>query len=499
MKKLGYESKFLFPTLFLILFSGCQMKRTAQKYQERYRPQYHFTPESHWMNDPNGMFFYEGEYHLFYQHYPKDIVWGPMHWGHAVSKDLLHWEQLPIALYPDSLGYIFSGSAVVDWKNTSGLGTAENPPIVALYTYHDPIGEQAQKNDFQTQGLAYSLDRGRSWKKYQNNPVLQNPGIRDFRDPKVFWHETSKHWIMSLAVQDHIAFYRSPNLIEWEALTTFGKDLGAHGGVWECPDLFPLNDQNGNEKWVLLVSINPGGPYGGSATQYFIGDFDGKTFTPQDTQIRWMDFGSDNYAGVTYSDIPTSDGRKILIGWMSNWDYANQVPTETWRSAMTLPRTLSLHQTADQKFELRSAAIDEMSTILGTEQKLDPQAAITLLAQETQLYFEVAPDSDWSVTLSNAVGEFFAISQNANTIRIDRTQSSNNSFSDAFAKTLEIPLNRLKVENLTLYLDRSSIELFVNENALVSTNLIFPTQPFNQLLLKNISAGHQKQIERVWK
>jgi len=164
MKKLVYESKFLFPTLFLILFSGCQMKRTAQKYQERYRPQYHFTPESHWMNDPNGMFFYEGEYHLFYQHYPKDIVWGPMHWGHAVSKDLLHWEQLPIALYPDSLGYIFSGSAVVDWKNTSGLGTSENPPIVALYTYHDPIGEQAQKNDFQTQGLAYSLDRGRSWK-----------------------------------------------------------------------------------------------------------------------------------------------------------------------------------------------------------------------------------------------------------------------------------------------------------------------------------------------
>ncbi len=294
---------------------------------EQHRPHFHFTPESMWMNDPNGMVYYEGEYHLFYQHHPDDVVWGPMHWGHAVSTDLVHWEHLPIALYPDEYGYIFSGSAVVDWKNTSGFGSKHNPPLIAIFTYHDVDGEQAGNNDYQTQGIAYSIDKGRSWTKYENNPVLPNPGIKDFRDPKVIWYEPDQKWIMTLAAHDNVRFYSSPNLKDWIFESEFGKGIGAHGGVWECPDLFPM-ELDGTQKWVLLVSLNDGGPNGGSGTQYFIGDFDGKTFINDNSknQILWLDYGRDNYAGVTWSDIPDEDGRRIFMGWMSNWSYAEVVP-----------------------------------------------------------------------------------------------------------------------------------------------------------------------------
>ncbi|HAX96136.1 MAG TPA: hypothetical protein DCY35_06410, partial [Prolixibacteraceae bacterium] len=244
-------------TLFLILAIiafGCNTNQrqagSSEKsdyYTEKYRPQFHFSPEANWMNDPNGMVFYDGEYHLFYQHYPDSTVWGPMHWGHAVSKDLVHWEHMPIALYPDSLGMIFSGSAVVDWKNTSGFGTTGNPPLVSVYTIHNMEQEQAGQNDFQSQGIAYSIDKGRTWEKYEHNPVLPNQGIRDFRDPKVLWHENSQKWIMVLAVQDHIEFYSSPNLKDWTFTGNFGKELGAHGGVWECPDLFQLEVEGSGE------------------------------------------------------------------------------------------------------------------------------------------------------------------------------------------------------------------------------------------------------------
>ncbi len=484
--------------LTLFLFSGCAMNDATENYQEPYRPQFHFTPPTHWMNDPNGMFYYKGEYHLFYQHYPEDIVWGPMHWGHAVSKDMVHWEHLPIAFYPDRLGYIFSGSAVVDWKNTSGLGTAENPPIIALFTYHDPEGEKANTNDFQTQGMAYSLDQGRSWTKYAQNPVLANPGIRDFRDPKVIWHEASERWIMSLAVQDHIAFYSSPNLIDWEKQSSFGQALGAHGGVWECPDLFPLEDQNGNRKWVLLVSINPGGPQGGSATQYFVGDFDGQSFTPQDDEVRWMDWGSDNYAGVTFSYLPETESNRILMGWMSNWAYANQVPTQPWRSALTLPRSLSLYQQENERYVLQSAVIDAVDSLLGPAHDLQPEQSNALGADTIKLTLEVQPDTDWSVELSNPLGETFKVYHQEGQIRIDRSQSGDNQFSDAFAKVMQIPLEQVTVRGLILYIDRSSVELFVNDKALVATNLIFPTVPFDQVRLDKIKAGKQQIISSIW-
>jgi len=250
--------KYFFLMLMLALF-GCSSDTTTEKepatagdYRELHRLQYHFSPPTQWMNDPNGMVYYEGEYHLFYQYHPNGNVWGPMHWGHAVSRDLVHWENLPVALYPDdSLGMIFSGSAVVDWKNTSGLGADGRPPLIAVFTFHNSAAVE-QTNTFQTQGIAYSNDRGRTWSQYSGNPVLPNPGIRDFRDPKVFWHEASGQWVMILAVQDRIHIYNSPNLIDWTFGSEFGANAGAHGGVWECPDLFSLPvDGTDNSRWVL--------------------------------------------------------------------------------------------------------------------------------------------------------------------------------------------------------------------------------------------------------
>ena len=314
----------------IILPSGCidplikQVETNDTEYSERFRPQFHFSPKSNWMNDPNGLIFENDRYHLFYQFYPDSTVWGPMHWGHATSEDLTHWTHQPIALYPDSLGYIFSGSAVMDYKNSSGLGSENQPAIVAIYTYHNMEYERSGRNDYQTQGIAFSLDHGMTWEKYDGNPVIKNPGIKDFRDPKVFWHEPTQKWILILVAGDNARIYNSKNLIDWTFLSDFGHNEGAHGGVWECPDLFPLTTDQGDQKWVLIISINPGGPQGGSATQYFVGDFDGQKFTAAQKESKWLDFGRDNYARVTYNDAP--EGKRILMGWMSNWDYAQVTP-----------------------------------------------------------------------------------------------------------------------------------------------------------------------------
>ncbi|HZZ76075.1 MAG TPA: glycoside hydrolase family 32 protein, partial [Puia sp.] len=261
-------------------------------YNEPYRPQVHFSPVTSWMNDPNGLVFFDNTYHLFFQYFPDSTVWGPMHWGHAVSKDLLHWKQVGIALYPDSLGYIFSGSVVIDSSNTTGFGTKTKKPMVAIFTQHDPVGEKAGTRFFQNQSIAYSLDNGMHWQKYTGNPVIKTPGIKDFRDPKVRWYAEQKKWILVLAAGDHVMFYSSKNLKDWKQESEFGLGRGAHGGVWECPDLIPFN-VDGKKIWLLIVSINPGAPQGGSGTQYFTGDFDGHQFISNDTLTRWMDYGAD--------------------------------------------------------------------------------------------------------------------------------------------------------------------------------------------------------------
>ncbi|WP_225000228.1 glycoside hydrolase family 32 protein [Cesiribacter sp. SM1] len=519
----------------MVLFMGCQAESSKQTTdevvdngttKEAHRLLYHFTPPSGWMNDPNGMVYHDGEYHLFYQHNPDSTVWGPMHWGHAVSKDMVQWEHLPIALYPDSLGTIFSGSAVVDLNNTSGLGTADNPPMVAIYTYHNAEGERAGRNDYQTQGIAFSLDRGRSWTKYESNPVLPNPGIRDFRDPKVSWNEEAQKWIMALAVADHISFYSSKNLKEWQHESDFGQGIGAHGGVWECPDLFKMQvNGSGAEKWVLLVSINPGGPNGGSATQYFVGDFDGKRFVLDeqfsadvDEKGIWIDYGRDNYAGVTWSNIPAEDGRRLFMGWMSNWKYANVVPTEKWRSAMTVARTLTLAETSEG-LRLLSNPVEELEKLYQNEYTLESQAVASALdisekmpfrspALQIDLELELAnADGEFAVELSNDQDQKILVGYDAakNQYFIDRTKAGTHKFSDEFAGIHYGPrLASGAVHTMKLLVDVASVELFADGGKTVMTDIFFPDEEFTNVRLVSqkgnvrINAGKVTDLKSIY-
>ena len=362
-----------------------QSSKYSFEYNEKYRPLYHFTPQYGWMNDPNGMVYADGTYHLFYQYNPYGARWGNMHWGHAISKDLVNWEYQPTAIAPDKLGAIFSGSAVIDHDNTAGFGKGA---MIAIFT---------SAGDRQTQSIAYSLDGGKTFTKYEDNPVLSDANIIDFRDPKVFWHAPSKQWVMSLATTQTITFYGSKNLKEWTRLSEFGEGLGGHGGVWECPDLFPLTYE-GKTKWVLFVSINPGGPNGGSATQYFIGDFDGKTFTPDTMNYPlWLDYGRDNYAGVMWSNVPATDGRRLFIGWMSNWDYANEIPTVNFRSAMTVARTLRLAHNGEH-LVVASEPVKELESL-----RTEPLSLADKTTSDTVTFENLLPNNQGAYELTFTV------------------------------------------------------------------------------------------------
>lgn len=473
--------------------------------EQMYRPNFHFTPKKGWMNDPNGMFFANGYYHLFYQHYPDGNTWGPMHWGHAISKDLIKWEEQPIALYPDKDKYIFSGSAVVDTQNTSGLGTGKAAPIVAIYTLHDMTKEKAGKIDVEQQDIAFSNDNGFTWQKFEEgNPVVKNPGIRDFRDPKVSWDETHKQWIMALAAQDRIHFYKSSNLKNWEFASEFGKNIGAHGGVWECPDFFEIKVEGTKEtKWVLIVNLNPGGPNGGSGVQYFVGDFDGKTFTMDTTfaervnneKAVWADYGKDNYAGVTWNNVPTSDGRRLFIGWMSNWDYAQQVPTTTWRSSTTIPRELKLVKKGNH-YNLVSTPVKEInnyvSKTIKTKSKtgkgtlnLIENGKVDLTQTVISLDLKNLKQEDYAFTLSNANGESlsFGLNNKENYLFVDRSKAGKTDFSDKFA----LPVSKAFLEGsqksaaFKIILDKTSIEIFYNNGEKVMTEIFFLNKPFTSL------------------
>lgn len=628
----------------LVLYLATHLA-SAQSYQELYRPQFHFTPAKNWMNDPNGMVFYDGEYHLFYQHNPFGNKWGHMSWGHAVSKDLVHWEHLPLALPEANDIMIFSGSAVVDWKNTSGFGVDGKPPLVAIYTGH----HTTQKR--QDQRIAYSNDRGRTWTKWSGNPVLDIRAA-DFRDPKVFWHPETSEWIMVLALSPErkVLFYGSPDLKHWRPLGEFGP-AGSVEGIWECPDLFPLPVEGGDhQKWVLIVNVGGGAPAGGSGCQYFVGEFDGKRFTPDhrthprltvdapvapkgvvfadfengygtwkprgeafgaspavgplegqmavegflgkhfvnsflggdratgtltspsftieqpylsfligggahkkktclnliidDRVVRsstgneserlswsswdlrelkgktatlqivdeeeggwghlnvdhivfssdsptvqtptalWADHGRDFYAAVSWSDVPVDDGRRIWLGWMSNWQYAQDVPTKPWRSALTVPRTLSLRATANG-YRLLQQPIRELAS-LGRKPAATHSGG--LLAQiNTWLKDQAAPLLDIEIELAAnttelnikvySAGEFeSAIRVKHNSISLDRTRSGATDFHPAFAAEHEAPLQRKKQTPLTLriLIDTSSIEVFANGGESVISDLIFP-------------------------
>ncbi|MEP3838899.1 MAG: glycoside hydrolase family 32 protein [Algibacter sp.] len=505
--------------MFLVLtfIIGCKGKSetnqnvdelTNENYSEEdlYRPNFHFTPKKAWMNDPNGMFYYNGYYHLYFQYHPDSNVWGPMHWGHAISTDMISWTEQPIAIYPDELGTIFSGSAVVDFSNSSGLGEVnEAIPIVAIYTSSKKL--DGNDNWKQTQSIAYSNDEGKTFTKYENNPVIDNNTIKDFRDPKVTWDDERNKWIMSLAAGDKIMFYESKDLKNWKLLSEFGQGIGAHGGVWECPDLFKLPVIGTDEsKWVLFVSINPGGPNGGSATQYFIGDFDGTTFTMDEefeTAISkkhdyWIDFGRDNYAGVTWSNATRKDGSKLMLGWMSNWDYAQKVPTETWRSAMTIARKVQL-QKNETGYRLLSNPVEELTNYRSTKYKKEnttikgdtkiiDATSIDLASAEIQFNISNLKETIYTFKLSNKKGEelLFGYDNTKKEFFIDRKKSGKTNFSEKFAHRKTLAGRTSTNNNLsgTILLDKTSIELFYDNGETVLTEIFFPNTPYTKLSLE---------------
>ncbi len=479
---------------------GCGSSGTPQSAGEPHRPQVHFTPAEKWMNDPNGMVYFNNQYHLFYQYYPDSTVWGPMHWAHATSKDLVHWEHQPVALYPDSLGWIFSGSAVADVNNTSGFGKDGKTPLVAIFTHHNSPMEKTGSSVFQYQSLAYSLDEGKTWEKYAANPVLKNPGIRDFRDPKVMWYEAGKKWIMTLATMDRITFYSSPDLKNWTKESEFGKEIGAHGGVWECPDLFSM-EHDGKQVWVLIVSINPGGPNGGSATQYFTGDFDGTTFTPHNTDIKWIDYGPDNYAGITWAN--TGD-RKVFIGWMNNWQYANVVPTEKWRGAATLPRELRMEKVGEQYYVASSLVkeldvLNEKKTTLedidATDYDLDDKFG--KLSGPAKLDLEASSAASFTITLSNSKGEKLLIGydKEANQYFIDRTLSGKVSFEKGFAARHIAPrISKEAGMNMSLVIDDASVELLADDGLTVMTAVFFPNDRYTEMQINSPEKSVLKKL-----
>ena len=429
---------------------------------ERFRPEYHHSPVYGWMNDPNGMFYKDGEWHLYFQYNPFGSLWENMTWGHSVSKDLVHWEALPNAIEADAIGTIFSGSCVVDTRNSAGFG---KNAIIAYYT---------SAAEAQTQSMAYSTDGGRTFTKYEKNPVITSD-IPDFRDPKIFWHEPTQKWIVVLAAGQEMQFYSSPNLKDWTFESSFGREYGNHGGVWECPDMIQLPVRGtGQQKWMLVCNINPGGPFGGNATQYFVGQFDGHKFTCESKPevTKWMDYGKDHYATVSFSNAP--ENRHVVIAWMSNWQYANQVPTHQYRSSNSIPRDLDLFADGEETY-CGVIPSKEMQALRGKKVKK--------LSDVCELVIDIK--NSMELTLSNTNGEQVTMYYDAQkqTFSMDRTKSGDCSFSEAFATVTTAPTHGA-MKQLRIFIDRCSIEAFAADGKMAMTNLVFPSIPYTMLKVK---------------
>lgn len=470
--------------------------------REKYRPLFHHTPSYGWMNDPNGMFYKDGVWHLYYQHNPYGSKWQNLSWGHSTSTDLINWKPEPEAIEPNGLGLVFSGSCVVDSAGTAGFG---KNAVIALYTSADVS---------QTQSLAWSTDDGTTFNIYPGNPILTMES--EARDPNMFWHAPTQQWVMLLAhALDHeMLIFTSPDLKDWTLQSNFGKGLGCQDGVWECPDLFELPvPGTDKKKWVLLCNINPGGPFGGSATQYFTGDFDGKTFTP-DTDAegkvptKWLDYGKDNYATVSWSDAP--DGRRTVIGWMSNWQYAAEAPTLQYRSANTLPREMGLFSGADGQLYLSSAPSPELLAMrakpvtsashmsIGNKPRTFALPAANDGICEITLDIDPAKSSEVALTIGNKANESVTVTYDAaaRTISFDRRNSGLTDFSKDFPAVTTAPLFTAgRTVSLRIYVDRSSIELFADDGRSVMTNTIFPTSPYTTLSLS--STGGKAEIRNL--
>lgn len=428
------------------------------KNREKFRSIYHHTPVYGWMNDPNGMFYKDGVWHLYYQYNPYGSQWENMTWAHSTSTDLIHWKNHGEVIQPDALGTIFSGSSVVDKENTAGFG---KDAVVAFYT---------SAGAAQTQSIAYSTDNGETFKKYVNNPILTSD-VPDFRDPNVFWNEEVKQWNLILAAGQQMNIYSSKNLKDWKYESSFGEGYGNHGGVWECPDLLKMGD-----KWVLICNINPGGPFGGSATQYFVGSFDGHKFTCESKPevTKWMDYGKDHYATVSFSNAP--DGRIVVLPWMSNWQYANQVPTQQFRSANGLPRDLGLYSYNGEDY----VSVKPSPEVFAAFEK-KPSGHLQPAA-----YIEVTNiKSNASIVLSNDKGERVTMvydGKNA-TFSMDRTESGVTDFHSDFKAKTVAPTNGI-IKSMQIFIDRCSIEAFDTEGKVAMTNLVFPSKPYDKIIVK---------------
>jgi fructan beta-fructosidase len=500
--------RFALFSLLLLLIACSNPSPSKVSFDERYRPQYHFTPERNWMNDPNGLIYYEGEYHLFFQHNPKGNTWGHLSWGHAVSTDLVNWRELPVAI-PERDVMIFSGSAVLDASNTSGLGQSGKPALIAIYTGYNP------KNHVENQYLSFSFDRGRTWQEYQGNPILEPGRSGMFRDPKVFWHAGTQRWVMTVSRGNErvVSFFVSQNLLDWHEVSSFGP-AGEAGGPWEVPELFEVPVDGGGKRWVLVVGVTGGaGISGGSGVQYFVGDFDGEKFT-QDGNVRaggarWVDQGADFYAPQTWSGIPESDGRRIWVGWLANTRYANEQPTNPWRGMLTIPRTVHLVRSGDG-YVLAQRPVQELEQLRGLHLTIPPgefaagETAVTELSQlgdaiEIELGFHIDEGSVGGLLLNFGRSELrVGYDAVAGHVFVDRRRGGR------FKKGGFAALHTFPVAaddghvNLRIFLDRSSIEVFAQGGTAVITDLIFPDSPFQKGALFAPSSGMRLTSFNAW-
>ena len=428
------------------------------KNREKFRPIYHHTPAYGWMNDPNGMFYKDGVWHLYYQYNPYGSQWENMTWAHSTSTDLMHWENQGEVIQPDALGTIFSGNSVVDKENTAGFG---KDVVIAFYT---------SAGNAQTQSIAYSTDNGMSFKKYANNPIITSD-VPDFRDPKVFWNDDLNQWNLILASGQQMNIYSSKNLKDWKYESCFGEGYGNHGGVWECPDLLKIGD-----KWVLICNINPGGPFGGSATQYFVGTFDGHKFTCESKPevTKWMDYGKDHYATVSFSNAP--NGRIVVLPWMSNWQYANQVPTQQFRSANGLPRDVSLYNYNGEEYVSVKPSPEVLNAF---EQKASGRFPMASYLEVTNI------KSNASIVLSNDKDEYVTMVYDGKngTFSMDRTQSGLTEFHNDFKSKTIAPTNGT-IKGMQIFVDRCSIEAFDIDGKVAMSNLVFPSKPYDKIVAK---------------
>ncbi len=470
-----------------IILTSCKSKKDTESismgstyYQEKYRPTYHFTPEKNWMNDPNGLVFYEGEYHLFYQHNPYGNTWGHMSWGHAVSMDLLHWKHLPLALdeYIDKATsdstMIFSGTVAIDKNNSSGL-CSNGSCMIAIYT------SQVFKNNegvIQHQSLAYSNDKGRTWSRYDKNPIL-NIQRKDFRDPKVFWYEPEQKWVMALVVPDlfTVQFYESKNLTEWKMTGSFGK-IGDTTRIWECPDIYELPIEDSTEKrWIL--SLSGSHPQGSAfvGMQYFVGTFDGKTFKANEANQKplYVNYGKDFYAGIVFNNLPKEENRTVMIGWINNWTYATKLPTEPWRSAMSIPRELSLRKT-DEGLRLVQKPVKEMIALQDSELNNLVDLKERSLEIELDITLNDAKEAGIKIYQNKTEETILGYNKESGMLFLDRTHSGMVDFHKEFASVEKVAMNKgIDKIKFRIFIDNGIIEVFANGGQQTLSENTFPT------------------------